>query len=220
MNLIILSCILASIHLHAMDEIDLRNVEEAIKMSFNNGVQTGLNVGFDRGVRAAGVVLDARTQQANDRIQTLSNVVQSQQNMIITQQFRTQRLIIANNYNRQKQRSIRRDLLNSLQIQRGAITAQNETINTLTQQNNAAHRKIEKIQNIQWSTAGLVAMIALVDPMEKEYLQDTTNLSNEEIDDKMIGERLFALSALALCHPVSAAIIGTSAAVIKIKQYL
>ncbi len=140
--------------------------------------------------------------------------------MIITQKFKTQRLITADNYNRQVQRSIRKDLLNSLQIQRNMVSAQNKTINTLVQQNDATRCKMERMQNMQWGAAGTVAMIGLVDPMEKEYLQDTTNLSAEEIDETMIGERLFALSALALCHPVSAAIVGTSAAVIKIKQYL
>ena len=211
-NCIVLSCMLTQIQIHTMDRIDLENIE--------NALQSAQQAGFNRGLQAASIILGERIQQVEAQGQALGNVVQSQKNMIITQKFKTQRLITADNYNRQVQRSIRKDLLNSLQIQRNMVSAQNKTINTLVQQNDATQCKMERMQNMQWGAAGTVAMIGLVDPMEKEYLQDTTNLSAEEIDETMIGERLFALSALALCHPVSAAIVGTSAAVIKIKQYL
>jgi len=103
---------------------------------------------------------------------------------------------------------------------RTRIQRQDTEIETLTNQRNAALRRIQQMQQAQLYALGSAAMITLIDPIEKQYLIDTTNLSAEEIDSKMIGERLFILSALALCYPISAAIVATSAAVIKGKQYL
>lgn len=103
---------------------------------------------------------------------------------------------------------------------RTRIQRQDTEIETLTNQRDVALSRIQQMQQAQLYALGSAAMITLIDPIEKQYLIDTTSLSAEEIDSKMIGERLFVFSALALCHPISAAIVATSAAVIKGKQYL
>ena len=102
---------------------------------------------------------------------------------------------------------------------RTRIQRQDTEIETLTNQRNTALNRIQQMQQAQLYALGSAAMITLIDPIEKQYLIDTTSLSAEEIDSKMIGERLFIFSALALCHPIPAAIVATSAAAIKAQQY-
>lgn len=186
----------------------------------NTVIQEFANRCYEAGMHDANEATMSRVLQIvadSHRIKIQAN------NNIITQKFYT--LTLQNQLT--KAISDCRDLNARLHINenirdafRTRIQRQDTEIEILTNQRNTALSRIQQMQQAQFYALGSAAMITLIDPIEKQYLIDTTSLSAEEIDSKMIGERLFIFSALALCHPISAAIIATSAAVIKGKQYL
>jgi|GEM_PF-2134966 len=204
MKLILIYSCIAGLKLHAMTTPELHHfAQQCYESGINDANQATMSRVLEIANNAHAIKIRAN-------------------NLIITHKFHARcvqdQLDISNNsleqltHQKRIEKNIREALSNKL-------AQQDIDIATLTNQRDATLCKIDRMKNAQHYTLGSTAMIALIDPFEKQYLIDSTDLSNEEIDSKMIGERLFILSAIALCHPVSAAIVATSAAAIKAKHF-
>lgn len=186
----------------------------------NDIIQELANRSYEAGVNDT---RQATMSRVAEIMATFNQLKISVNNQIITHKFHQRRLqdkLTAVNSNCRDLNARLRINENIRDAFRTRIQRQDIENEILTNQRNTALRRIQQMQQAQLYALGSAAMITLIDPIEKQYLIDTTTLLAEEIDSKMIGERLFIFSALALCHPISAAIVATSAAVIKGKQFL